>query len=337
MARAPLRIGLAGGGTDFESYYEVYGGAVVSVAINRYCYVLISSQDGKETEITSSVDFHKPQQDGWQSSDTDLPVPRAVVDYFGLGRGLSIFIAFQVPSDTGLGSSTASGVALIRALESIKGPAREARDLAELACHIEIRQLGRLIGKQDPYTCTFGGLNYLEFRPDGVGVTPIALSAELRDALESRLMLFFTGRRQNSARIWHDQWMNTQRNGTAINALHTIKAAAAQLHRELQRGEIDGVGDCLHRSWIAKRQLAVGVSDAWVDEWYEAALKAGAGGGKLVGAGGGGFALLYCDPDRQEAVTGTLQKAGLSRVMFQFESEGATVLFDEPDLPRRTT
>jgi galactokinase/mevalonate kinase-like predicted kinase len=244
-----------------------------------------------------------------------------------MGQGLSIFIAFQVPSDTGLGSSTASGVALIQALRALDNDPFSPYELAELACRIEIERLGRPIGKQDSFTSSYGGLNYIEFTADGVTVDPISLPSDLNCALEARLMLFFTGRWQESARIWAEQRRNTQRNrATVIDALHDIKQAAVRLNQDLRRGEIAAVGECLHRSWLAKRQLAQGVSDPWIDQWYDSAINAGAKGGKLAGAGGGGFMLLYCEPDRQRNVTETLEGAGLSNVPFHFESVGVSVL-----------
>jgi len=227
----------------------------------------------------------------------------------------------------GLGSSTASGIALIQALQALDGDPFRPPELAELACRIEIDGLGRPIGKQDQFTSSFGGLNYIEFSAEGVTVEPIYLPSDLKRALESRLMLFFTGRWQDSARIWEEQKRNTQRNrASVIDALHEIKQAAIRLHDDLRRGEIAAVGECLQRSWRAKRQLAQGVSDPWIDQWYDSAINAGAKGGKLTGAGGGGFMLLYCEPDRQRNVTESLENAGLTQLPFHFESEGATLL-----------
>ena len=244
-----------------------------------------------------------------------------------MGNGLSIFIAFQVPSNTGLGSSTASGIALIQALQAFDGSSFSKHELAELGCRIEIDQLGRPIGKQGPFTSSYGGLNYMEFTAEGVRVDPISLPTDLSRALEARLMLFFTGRWQESPRIGAEQRRNTERNrASVIDSLHAIKHAAVRLNHDLRRGDIAAVGECLHRSWIAKRQLAKGVSDPWIDQWYDSAINAGATGGKLVGAGGGGFMLLYCDPDHQTNVTETLVSAGLTKVPFHFESEGASVL-----------
>lgn len=256
-----------------------------------------------------------------------MPVPRAVVNHFGKATGLSIFMAFQIPSDTGLGSSTASGVALMQALQALDGDSFGPQELAELACRIEIEQLGRPIGRQDPFTSSYGGLNYIEFSAGGVSVDPIYLPPDLKCALETRLMLFFTGRWQDSARLSAEQKRNTQRNrATVIDALHEIKQTAVHLNGALRRGEIAAVGGSLHRSWMAKRQLAYGVSDPWIDQWYDSAINAGAKGGKLAGAGGGGFMLLYCEPEQQRNVTEALEGAGLTNVPFHFESEGATVL-----------
>jgi len=320
-----------------DAYYERYGGAVVSAAIDKYCYAIVSNGEVGPTEIRSSSDYQNSiGVNVSSSSDADLPVPRAVVDYFGRGQGLSIFIAFQVPSDTGLGSSTASGIALIQALQVLDGSPLSAHELAELACQIEIGRLGRPIGKQDAFALAFGGLNYIQFRSDGVTVDPIILAPDLKTALESRLMLFFTGRWQDSGRIWTEQRRNTQRNrASVIDALHDIKEAAVRLNDDLRRGEISAVGNCLHKSWMAKRRLAQGVTDPWIDQWYDSAINAGAKGGKIVGAGGGGFMLLYCEPDRQSNVTQALQGAGLAEVPFRFESEGASVLLKQGALGQR--
>lgn len=185
------------------------------------------------------------------------------------------------------------------------------------------------IGKQDQYAAAFGGLNFLEFRPEGVLIQPIELEADLQAELEGRLMLFFTGRSRNSSEILAEQKRNSERNRTTvIEALHVIRQSAIELRRELQRGELGALGECLHRSWIAKRQLAHGISDPWIDQWYDAARSAGATGGKIAGAGGGGFLLLYCEREKQEAVTAALKDVGLSRMDFRFESGGAMVILN---------
>jgi D-glycero-alpha-D-manno-heptose-7-phosphate kinase len=170
-------------------------------------------------------------------------------------------------------------------------------------------------------------LNYLEFTSSGVSVRPIDLPHDVTSRLEDRLMLFFTGRSRNSAQILSEQKRGSERNrGSVIRSLHTIKQAAIELREELARGNIESVGECLDRSWSAKRQLAPGISDPWIDQWYEAARGAGAEGGKIAGAGGGGFLVLYCEPERQERVTATLQTFGLNAMDFRFETGGAMVL-----------
>ena len=201
--------------------------------------------------------------------------------------------------------------------------------MAREASVIEIERCGEPIGKQDQYAAAFGGLNFIEFTPDGVRVEPMELPEDTARELERRLMLFFTGRSRNSAAILGEQKRNSERNrATVIEALHIIKEEARTLRTELRRGNIAAVGKSLHESWMAKRRLAQGISDPWIDQWYEAARAAGASGGKIAGAGGGGFLLLYCEPELQDQVTEALEGNGLSRMDFRFESGGAMVIMN---------
>ncbi len=202
-------------------------------------------------------------------------------------------------------------------------------DMADLACRIEIEKLAMPIGKQDQYAAAFGGLNFFEFRPEGVRVERLDLPGDSLHELERRLMLFFTGRWHDSGQILEEQKRASERdNGNVVEALHEIRELALTLRGDLTRGDIGSVGDLLHKSWLAKRQLAHGITDPWIDGWYAAARGAGARGGKLAGAGGGGFLLLYCEPEHQERVTEALQAAGLARMDFRFESGGAMVLMN---------
>lgn len=331
IARAPLRISLAGGGTDLEAYYGKYGGAVVSVTIDKYFYVFISPSDSQHIQVSSSdyQTFYRQRLDESPIWDGDLRLPKAIINYFGVDTGLSIFLASQVPPGTGLGSSSTVAVALIKALSVLRGERLSRDQVANLASQIEIEQLGLPIGKQDQYAASFGGLNFMEFASDGVTIERLELPDGVIEALERRLMLFFTGRSRNSAQILGEQKRNSERNrATVIEALHVIKQGAVEIRNDLLRGELDSVGDCLHRSWVAKRQLAHGISDPWIDQWYDAARAAGAAGGKIAGAGGGGFLLLYAEPERQDFVTETLHTSGLSRMDFRFESGGAMVIMN---------
>ena len=329
IARAPLRVSLAGGGTDLEAYYARFGGAVVSTTIDKYFYVFVSPNDGSHVQVSSSDyrTFYRERLDAPMLWDGDLRLPKAIIHHFGVRTGLSVFLASQVPPGTGLGSSSTVAVALIKAMALLSGDSLTRGDVAELACRIEIEKLGMPIGKQDQYAASFGGLNYFQFSSDGVSVERLDLAEECVAQLERRLMLFFTGRWHDSARILGEQKRESERDGgSVIEALHEIKRSAVGMRRDLMRGDVAAVGDWLHRSWLAKRELAQGVSDPWIDRSYERARAAGARGGKVAGAGGGGFLLLYCEPQHQERVTEALEETGLTRMDFRFEAGGAMVI-----------
>jgi D-glycero-alpha-D-manno-heptose-7-phosphate kinase len=329
IARAPLRLSLAGGGTDLEAYYSKYGGAVVSTTIDKYFYVILTFNDSKHIQVSSSDyrTFYRHPLDGPPLWDGDLSLPKVIIDHFGVWTGLSVFLASQVPPGTGLGSSSTVAVALIKAMSVLCNLPMSRQQIAELACEVEIGKLKMPIGKQDQYAAAFGGLNFIQFNPDGVVCEPIALPAELQTELEGRLMLFFTGRSRDSAQILGEQKRSSERNRAGvIDALHLIKNTAIALRNDLARGDIDSLGDHLHESWLAKRQLASGITDPWIDQWYQVARESGARGGKIAGAGGGGFLLLYCQPEYQERVTEALAGQGLTRMDFRFETGGAMVI-----------
>jgi D-glycero-alpha-D-manno-heptose-7-phosphate kinase len=329
IARAPLRISLAGGGTDLEAYYSRHGGAVVSTTIDKHFYVIVSPSDGAHIQVSSSDyrTFFRRRVDEPAHFDGDLKLPKAVIHYFGIRSGLSVFLASQVPPGTGLGSSSAVAVALVKAMSVLCGQRLTVHETAELACEIEIERLGMPIGKQDQYAASFGGLNCYEFTDQGVSVERLHLTGETLASLEKRLLLFLTPIWHDSSNILDEQRRNSgSSGGHVVEALHVIKAIACQMRAELLRGDISKVGVHLHKSWLAKRQLARGVTDHRIDSWYEAALAAGASGGKIAGAGGGGFLLLHCEPEHQERVTETLAARGLHRMDFRFESGGAMVI-----------
>jgi D-glycero-alpha-D-manno-heptose-7-phosphate kinase len=331
IARAPVRITLGGGGTDLEAYYCRFGGAVVSVTIDKYFYVLVSHSSSGNIQVSSSDyrTFFRQRVGAPPLWDGDLRLPKAILQHFGMGSGYSMFLASQVPPGTGLGSSSAAAVALIKAMAVLSGQNLSRHDVAELACEIEIRRLGMPIGKQDQYAAAFGGLNYIEFHPDGVSVERLDVSEDVEFELQRRLLLFFTRLSHNSADILAEQRRNSQEEvGRTVDALHLIKRTAGEIRVQLEAGSLGDVGDLLHAGWMAKRTLAQRVSHPEIDHWYELARAAGAGGGKLVGAGGGGFLLLYCEPDRQEAVSRALEAEGLIAMDFGFESSGGMVIMN---------
>ena len=339
IARAPVRISLAGGGTDLPAYYERHGGLVVSTSIDKYVYCVVTLNDADAVQIISSdyrASFRtRPgEPPGW---DGALSLPRAFVHEFGLDAGLAVFLASEVPPGTGLGSSGAASVALGTALGAVCRRDMARADLAELASYVEMEKLGLPVGRQDQYAAAFGGLNAIRFGREGVRVEPLALPRATLRALERRLLLFFTGASRDAASILaHQQASTRQQDAATIEPLHRIKALAETTIDLLRAGDLDRYGALLHASWELKKRLAPGVTTAQVDAWYAVARAHGALGGKLTGAGGGGFFLLYCAEPVQEAVTSALEQRGLVRLDFRFDAGGAGVVLDAlPDGARR--
>jgi D-glycero-alpha-D-manno-heptose-7-phosphate kinase len=329
ITRAPVRISFAGGGTDLPAYYTRYGGAVVSTTIDKYFYVFLNVTADETIQITSSDyrTFYRHDADTPMLFDGDLSLPRAIFNHFGLTRGLSMFLASEIPPGTGLGSSSTVAVAIIKAVTTARGLMLSKQQIAELACHIEIEKLGEPIGKQDQYAAAFGGLNLIRFSRDGVTVEPIQIAPETRRELERNILLFFTGATREASSILRAQKQASEQNeARVIEALHAVKEMAFEVKAYLERGDLARVGDLLDRAWQNKKKFARGVSNALIDECYDLALQNGARGGKVTGAGGGGFLMIYCEPPHQTAVTRALESKGLRRMDFRFESEGARVL-----------
>jgi D-glycero-alpha-D-manno-heptose-7-phosphate kinase len=331
IARAPVRISLAGGGTDLPSYYELHRGMVVSTSIDKYFYIFVTLNDTDSVQISSSDyrTFFRQRRGEPVLWDGDLSLPRAFLHHFGIDAGISLFLASEIPPGTGLGSSSAVAVALAKALSTLCRLSPDRAELAEIASFVEIEKLGMPIGRQDQYASAFGGLNVIRFGPDGTQVQPLHLPREVVDRLERRLMLFFTGSSRDAASILKHQQASTQRQESAIvDSLHQIKAMAQTTVELLQAGELDQFSDLLHESWLAKKRLARGISNPHIDEWYELARAHGARGGKLAGAGGGGFLLLYVEEQAQDRVTAALENSGLVRMDFRFDNGGVVVLMD---------
>lgn len=330
IARAPVRISFGGGGTDLAEYYMSHGGFVVSAAITRHAYAVASdSPDG--SFHFSSCDYHIWQTfEGVPSVEEPLSLVKAAVEWFadyGLREiGVDLFLASEVPPGTGLGSSSAIVVALIEAIAAYLHRPFSRQAIAELACQIELHKLGAPIGKQDQFATAFGGLNAISFSRRDVLVEPIQIPPDAAAALERRLLLFFTGSARNSASILREQRdLAERRVSTTIDALHRIKSAALECRSYLERGEVDAIGDLLEQTWQAKRQLTAGISNRRIDTLYDVARGNGARGGKITGAGGGGFLLLYCVEADQERLTEALESHDARRMDFGFEKHGASV------------
>ncbi len=322
LSRTPLRLPLGGGGTDLASYYSRFGGFLVSAAIDKYVDLAINDRFESSLRVsyaqTEIVDC---------AADVKHPIVRAALQHVGLDQGLEIVSIADVPSNTGLGTSSSFTVGLLRALHAHKGEEVSTRDLAEEACHIEIDVLGEPIGKQDQYLAAFGGVTCLEFARDGaVTVTPLHLSHDALDQLESNTLCFYTGRRRSASDILREQNNAANRDEAAVlDRLHRIKAIGYQVRDALISGEVDRFGELMHEHWLSKRGLSKQISDPAIDGWYELARSHGALGGKLVGAGGGGFMVFYCDGKKAQ-LRAALTAAGLREMRFRVGVPGAKVL-----------
>jgi D-glycero-alpha-D-manno-heptose-7-phosphate kinase len=336
IARAPLRVSLAGGGTDLPAYADRFGGLVVSTTINRYVYTILTETTPDALQITAA-DAHAICSrrahlfDGALFWGDDYRLPLAAFDYFGISGGYRLFIAPEVPPGTGLGSSSATAVALITAIAAAQDRALSPGTVAELACHLEIERLGMPIGRQDQYAAAFGGLNVLTFTHGETTVAPCQVTERTVRALQERLLLFFTGQRRRSTDVLTAQRDAVGRaNSPTLAALHGIKSLAREMEGALRAGDLPAVGRLLDESWMQKRRLAPGVSNAQIDGWYAEAKAAGASGGKITGAGGGGFLLLYAEPERRRAVIARMNDLGLVWVDAEFERTGATAVLTAP-------
>jgi D-glycero-alpha-D-manno-heptose-7-phosphate kinase len=329
ITRSPVRISFAGGGTDLPAYYLNHGGAVVSTAIDKYFYVFLNVNGDDTIQITSSDfrTFFRHDGDTPLLFDGDLSLPRAILHHFGLARGISMFLASEIPPGTGLGSSSTVAVGIIKAVATARGLALTKQEIAELACYIEIEKLGEPIGKQDQYAAAFGDLNLVQFSAEGVTVEPLKVSNETRAQLETNLMLFFTGSTRAASSILRAQKNSSEKkDARVLDALHAVKHMAFEAKEYIESGDLTRFGKLLDAGWQNKKKFASGISNALIDESYELALANGALGGKVTGAGGGGFLMIYCEPPHQPAVTRALEEKGLKRIDFRFDTEGARVL-----------
>lgn len=334
--RSPVRISFAGGGTDLPSYFERYGGCVISTAINRYSYsVLQKRRDGKIQVISSDLRVSETWEDlaRMDLSRTSLAIPLAVLKEMGCGGlAFDLFMSSEIPPGTGLGSSASVCVNVIKALSTYLGAPMSRHRQAELAYHIARNVLKKPVGKQDEYASAFGGLNKIEFHGDGsTTVTPIELEYDLMRELESHLMLFFTGSSHDSWRILKDQETVTENRGNqAMDSLHQIRELADGVFDALEQGNIHRLGELLHKGWEAKRKISQHITTSRIDDLYQMARTNGAIGGKITGAGGGGFLLLYCEPKHQAAVREAFTREGITEMSFRFDMQGSNVIVNDP-------
>jgi D-glycero-alpha-D-manno-heptose-7-phosphate kinase len=333
-ARAPLRLGLAGGGTDVSPYADLYGGAVMNATIDRYIYATLELLAGSETVVESAdlgVSMRYPAAP-MLPIDGQLDLPKAVhnrivADFLGgQVHALRIATYSEAPAGSGLGSSSTLAVALVQAFTELLGLPLGEYDVANLAYRIERHDLGLAGGRQDQYAATFGGFNFMEFRADdAVIVNPLRIKPAVINELEAQTILCFSGVSRQSATIIAEQASNVSGGVTrSIEAMHELKAAAVAMKEALLRGDLAGVGKTLAQGWASKRAMAAGISTDRIETAIATAAEAGATAGKVSGAGGGGFIMFLAPLERKQAVLSALVAGGFRAEPCRFVPEGAS-------------
>lgn len=320
ITKTPFRVSLCGGGSDLPTFYEKNGGCVISTTINKYMYITSHpSFDKKNTVLkyskTESVE---------DIEDVEHPIFRECLKIENI-EGLEITSIADVPQGTGLGSSSSFTVGLIKNLKCYKREFISDEEVAQAACHLEIDVLKNPIGKQDQYAAAYGGLNYYQFNKDGsVFVEPVLMSKESLDKLEANLLMLYVGGVHSASEILRQQSKNILSGEKEASQLR-ICELTKKLKYELEHNNVDIVGEILHENWLIKKTLASGISNPKFDKWYDLALKSGATGGKILGAGGSGFFLFYVPKEKQEGFLKAMHE--LPEMKFKFDHQGTTTIF----------
>ena len=322
IARSPLRISLGGGGTDLPSYYEKFGGFLIAAAIDRYVYITLH-----ETFVTDLIVKYSELERVPAAAQLKHPIIREAFALVGLGgQSLELTSMADIPSGTGLGSSGSFTTALLKALHAHKKNLVHPAELAAQACEIELGRLKEPIGKQDQYIAAYGGLTCFNFLPDGrVEAWPLKVSDETRDNLEDNLLLFFTGYSRSASAILKEQDSKSKSDDKSmIENLHFVKNLGLQSKVALETGNLHEFARLMDVHWQRKKERSGGMSNSKINEWYDLAMTNGALGGKLIGAGGGGFLMFYAD-DRAK-LRHAMRQSGLKEVRFRFDFEGTKLV-----------
>ena len=335
IVRSPVRISFGGGGTDLPAYYERFGGAVLSTAINKYFYtILCKRHDGRIQVISSDLRIFETWRDiaTMDIHGSGLEIPLAALKELECDISVDLFLSSEIPPGTGLGSSASVCVNILKTLTTYLECPLSKYDLAERAFHIARDILGHHVGRQDEFAAAFGGLNFITFGTDGfTEVKPIGLDPRVMGELQRRLMLFFTGSAHHSWTILQEQEKSTANQaGPALDALHEVRSLADRMLVALRSGNLNLFGSLLDEGWKAKKRISGKISTSRIDHLYELARSNGSTGGKITGAGGGGFLLLYCEPEHQEAVRAALHVEGVQEMAFAFDHNGAQVIVNDP-------
>ena len=323
ISKTPLRVSFAGGGTDFREYYRERMGRVVSMAIGRHMYVTVNKRYDNAVRVaytrTETVEH---------IGELQHDLIREAMRMSGVTRGVEISTIADVPAGSGLGSSSSLAVGVLNALYAYQGRYIDPGVLARQACEIEIDILGRPIGKQDQYIAAFGGLQMIHFHPDEtVSVEPIVCRAATRRRLAENLLLFYTGVSRESGSVLTEAKERMRLPGTARSALDGLNDLAALVAREVSLGRLSEFGTLLHKGWLLKKHMASNVSNGALDRYYRLALRAGAGGGKISGAGGGGCLLLFAPKRAHAAIRAMAVRQGLREFPVQLEPDGSKIIY----------
>jgi D-glycero-alpha-D-manno-heptose-7-phosphate kinase len=325
ITRTPFRLTLGGGGTDLPSFYREHGGFVLAVGIDKYMYLNVN------TPILD--DFVRVQYSKTEivnhAEKVQHTLAREALRFFNIDTGIEIVSIADIPAGTGLGSSSCYLVGLLNAMHTLTQMPTNPSGLAEEACHIELERLQKPIGKQDQYMAAFGGLTALEIASDGrVDVRRLCLDVELVEALENNILLFYTGAARDAVSILQKQdGAARKKESTVVESLREIKDIGIEIHDTIVQGRLRRFGELLDVHWQTKKRLSDGITTKQIDEWYDLARQNGALGGKISGAGGGGFLMLYCE-ERKTRLREAMRRAGLRELNFRFDFEGSKVVFD---------
>ncbi|MBU2576898.1 MAG: GHMP kinase [Nanoarchaeota archaeon] len=323
ISKTPLRISFFGGGTDIPAFSDKEFGCVLSTSIDKYIYLVMHKAFGENNVLAYSK-----REDVKDVEDIKHTRIREIMKKTGVTSQIEIHSLAEVPAGTGLGSSSSFSVGLLNLLYNSKGEYVSKDVLAREACEIEIGVLKEPIGKQDQYAAAMGGVNFIKFNPDGsVEVEPIRAREDTLKKINDRLVIFYLDKTRDASEILHEQGSNLQGDNEKRGILGEMKKITIQMKDDLNNDNIENFGKMLHQSWILKKKLASRISDSEIDSIYERGLKAGATGGKVLGAGGGGFILFYCEPDKQDLLKEELKE--LRKFDVQFEKEGTKIIYSQ--------
>lgn len=324
VSRTPFRLPLGGGGTDLPSYYGKHGGSLLSVSLNKYIYVIVNKNFDKGIKAS-----YRKIEEVQKLDDLQHPIAREALRLSGVTEGIEIFSMADAPGNTGLGSSSAYCVGLLNCLYAYKRKHASPQVLADEACKIEMEILKEPIGKQDQYMAAFGGLTKLDIEKNGsVTVSSPMLSESTFETLENNLLMFYTGYQRSASEVLSEQNESTKKDeGAVVSNLHKIKEIGAKICTALEDGNVDAIGPLFHQHWMSKRKLSGKVSNAAIDELYETGMRNGATGGKLIGAGGGGFIVFYC-PGEKGKLRSAMKAKNAPEFSFKFDFEGSKIVFN---------